>query len=207
MLRKIGVVLGLLICSAAIANAEQTIIVGDHVLLPNTAGQIVQIFVSSNTQVAGLDMNAQVADSGPLALGSIVGPGIVGDIITGTIFASNNTGVGDGDGGAFGNQVEFLSTTTASGTVLANGLLVTLTVDTTGLDSNSPGDLGPGHWSLRLFDTVNGPTDFADPLINASNVIVDGSLIIPSPEPTSIVLGLFAIAGLGAVAVRNRRRA
>jgi len=205
MVRKFSLVLALLIGTAAVANATQTIIVGSHNLLPGTAGQVITILVTSNTQVQGLALNSQIADGGPDAGGSVVGPSLVASILPG-IFGANNTGESDVDGGGFGNQIDLKQTSTASNTVLANGTLVTLTIDTTGFTGTSPGDLGPGTWSLRLSDTLNGPTNFGDGVIDASNVITDGSIHI-TPEPTALVLGLFAAAGLGAVAIRNRRRA
>lgn len=158
--------------------SSPAIAVGSHVLLPNTAGQVIQIYVIGEVAVQGLNFNIQVADGGPEAAawgGSIDGPEIQGlDIITGTIFASSNTGGGDDSDGAYPAdsipQWEFRDTTTNSGTVVANGLLATVTIDTTGFTS--------GSWSLVIGETVNGPTDFA----GLAAVITDGTITLRNPN-------------------------
>jgi hypothetical protein len=60
--------------------------------------------------------------------------------------------------------------------------------------------------SLQLRGGVNGPTDLAVwPGLPAPLTITDGSVTI-TPEPTSLVLGLFAVAGLGIMAIRKWRQ-
>ncbi len=95
-------------------------------------------------------------------------------------------------------------------TVSPNGLFGTLVFDTTGIFA------GPLQktWNLGLGQVpiVPGPgtsdigTDLnTDPLLPS---ITDGHVFIaaaPIPEPSSIVLALFAAAGLAAVAIRRRR--
>lgn len=166
-----------------------TIVVGDHDLLPETPSQTVQLFVSGGEPVQGLNLRAQVADGGPHPQvgGSILGPTISGiDLLTDTIFAGNSTGQSD-----LLNlpQVWVQSTTTLAGTVPAQGLLATLTIDTTGFQR--------GTFDLSLGDTHDGATDFAGLPID----ITDGTIQIV-PEPTSFTLLLL---GCAAVALRNRR--
>ena len=52
------------------------IVVGDHTLLPDTAGQQIEIFVTGDEQVQGLNFYIQVGDGGVPAGGSDVGPTI-----------------------------------------------------------------------------------------------------------------------------------
>jgi hypothetical protein len=152
--------------------AAPIITVGSHDLLPNTPGQMVQIYVSGGDAVEGLNLYAQVGDGGPAEGGTIVGPSITADILSGTIFAANNSGA---DSTGSSAQLAVSNTLTASDTVDADGLLATLTLDTTGFFS--------GSWGLFLSDTLNGPTDFAG--IEAD--IFDGSITI-IPEPAAAIL-------------------
>src|SRR6266542_3129862 len=66
--------------------------VGNFNLLPNAAGQVVEVYVQNtggaDIDVVGVSINVQVADSGPSpGFGSDPGPHITAvDIITGTVF-------------------------------------------------------------------------------------------------------------------------
>jgi hypothetical protein len=158
------------------------IVVGDHPLLPNKANQTIQISVTEGDAVQGLNLYLQIADGGTLAGGSVNGPTITSvDILSNTIFSDNNTGVRNP--GSL-PQVAARVTTTSAGTVNAEGLLATLTIDTTGFTD--------GSWSLNLNDTLNGPTDFAGVPV----VTYDGSIFIAEvPEPMSL-LPLAMVVGL-----------
>jgi len=204
MQRKVGLAIALLFAIVTVTKAETTLIVGSHLLLPNTPGQTIQIFVSGSDIVQGMNFNAVLGDGGS-TLGGVddVVPALTADIITGAVFAPDGpNSVNLNPSGAFGVGLAAWSVTTTSansgqgaGNRLANGLLATLTVDTTGF--------GPGYTiNLDLNSPNAGPTDFAGgPTLNITN----GSITIV-PEPTSVVLGLFAAAGLGAVAIRRRAR-
>jgi hypothetical protein len=91
------------------------------------------------------------------------------DILTDTIFAANNTGTIDQDGlpPDLYPQIEWRSTTTNHDTVIADGLLAIVAIDTTGFPS--------GNWVLGMNNTLNGSTDFT--FVPAH--ITDGMLIIP----------------------------
>ncbi len=188
-LAAIAALLAGVLIAATRAPAAIYIDVGDHLLLPNTPGQTVFITVSADAAdaVAGCNFNAQIAGGG-IAYGGQAGPAISAvDMETGTIFAGNNTGQSDLGSLA---QLATLSIVTASGTVPADGLLATLTIDTTGLAT--PG----ATWPLELGQTLNGPTDFAP----APAVITEGTIQI-IPEPTSL-----ALLALPALALLRRRR-
>ncbi|HEX8520996.1 MAG TPA: hypothetical protein VF669_01985 [Tepidisphaeraceae bacterium] len=171
-----------------VASAALNIDVGTHALAPNLPGQLVQIFVTGNDPVEALNFNAQVADGGPELMGVINGPDITGcDIITGTIFSTKNTGALDP--GSF-PQLAIRSTTTSSGTVPAQGLLATLTIDTRGFSA--------GKYDLKLKGTLNGDTDFA--LVDVN--VINGFIVIPEPA-----LAGAGFMGLCATTQRRRRRA
>jgi hypothetical protein len=161
----------------------------------------------------GLDFLVPVADGGPGAFGHIVHPSITGTIITPPeVFSSDNTGFEDlNPGNEFGKQLIQLDTTTdqsiGNGFIaqagLATVLLGEIMVDTTGFFS--------GSWSLTM-NTAAGPTDIIawgdvsnpfPPTDPAGSLFIDGSISVP--EPTSVVLGMFAVAGLAIVAIRKRR--
>lgn len=145
-------------------RADPVIVVGTHRLAPDTAGQRVRVYVRGGSPVQGLNLNAQVADGGAAAGGQVAGPSITAvDLTTGTIFAGN--AVGPDDPGSL-PQLAMRTITTASGTVVADGLLATLTLDTTGFTN--------GVYRLALGATANGFTDFAG--LPAS--ITDGWLVV-----------------------------
>ena len=128
--------LALAICPLAQAAS---VTVGTHILLPNTANQVVSIWVNGGEQIAGEDFFAQIGDGGAFLGGSNTKPAFTNvDVLSGTIFAANNNGAfGDPNGTPSGSNAAHPliwvdGTTTVSGTVSASGLLATLTLDTTG---------------------------------------------------------------------------
>jgi hypothetical protein len=148
------------------------ILVGNHRLQPDLPDQTVQIFVEGGHAVAGSDLFAMVGDGGPelidldLAAG-VDAPAITHvDFKTGTIFA----GLSDAarDLGSIPQVANWSITAAEGGSVSANGLLVTLTIDTTGfLEGNWPlalGNILPQHpfgpfnsgFAGRLAHVANG---------------------------------------------------
>lgn len=187
-----------IVACASPASAELIIDLGNHTLLGNTAGQTIQIFVTSTNgeKVQGLNWSFQIAPDSltPAAAPTITAFDIVGP---GTVFGSNNTGqtttlAGEAEGGI---QMATGYTTTASSTVAASGLLGTVTVDTTGILN--------GNYTINMDNTLNGPTDFsgvsADSFINGSISISP----VGVPEPSGFALALTAS---GMVLLRRRCR-
>lgn len=198
MHRRVVLALGLLLCVPAIAQAASSIVVGNHILAANTAGQTIQLNVVGDIKVGAVDLFMVInGGTGPAPVVTAV------DLTTGTIFASGNTGLG-----LFGAPYDppsllpaALTTSTAANPTLypiANGLLATVTFDTTGVPA--------GVYSWSLTSHPFGPTDLGTDA-NFENIVPDitnGSLTIV-PEPASVVMGLFAAAGVGVVAIRKRR--
>lgn len=208
MQRKVGLSLALLLCLSAVAQADPTVVVGNFNLQPNLAGQTIQLTVSGiapNT-VNGITLAAEIADGGP-SFGGTLGPVFTGiDFDAGpSIWVAPNS-AGHNPPNIFfdsGGQVVNGDFLTTAGFVLVNGgIFVTLTIDTTGFNGGVfPLQLIGNGVSDGIANTT-GPTDFTGQ--NFVSSIVDGTITIV-PEPSSVVLGLFAMVGLGAVAIRRRR--
>lgn len=163
LFRITSIVLCLL--SFSVANADLVIDVGDIELAPKQPDQKIELFVSGDQLVQGLNFNIQIDGMGQLPSVTDV------DLVGGTIFAANHrppTQIADFP------QLQVWTIATSSGAVLADGLLATVTLDTTGVSN--------GIFELNLLDTINGPTDFADPSLVVT--ISDGTLSVV-PEPSS----------------------
>jgi hypothetical protein len=186
------------------ARASLIIDIGDIAVLPGTPGQKVPIYVHGGDAVIQLLLRVQIADGGQAVPDQpITGPSITGvDVITGTIFDGNNTGQSPeyADGVVF-PQLAYRGTMTAHDSVAAEGLLATITIDTT--DFTTEGET----FSLKLSDTLfRTQTAF-----NGGEIvpeIINGKILISSaasenvPEPAT---GLLAAAGAGLLLRRRKR--
>jgi len=154
------------------------IVAGHHTLLPNQAGQEIEVLISGGHAVEGMNFYIQVGDGGPEAvdLGLIDPPGIDGphvenvDLETGTIFESNNSGQFNPDTNETLPQLFGAFIVTNAATTTADGLLATVTIDTTGFTA--------GTWELRVSDTLAGDTEL--PFVGAR--FHNGSITI-DPDP------------------------
>jgi hypothetical protein len=194
MILKLFAAVAIAACTAMAASAAPTITVGNHQLLPNTPGQVISILASGEgaaDAIAGVDLFLVIGGgtSGPIATNfDLIGAG--------TIFAANNNGQ-QGFGAEYDPPSRDLVglVTTTSGTVSPNGVLAYVTLDTTGLTS--------GDFTLSITNELFGPSVLYA-TGGASTVLIDGTLSVV-PEPSSVVLGLFGVAGVAAVAIRRRR--
>lgn len=174
----------LMFLASVSAEAQITVNVGTHNLLPNTAGQEIQLNVSGSGLLAGLNFFVQVEDGFPDFGGTMDGPNITGVDVIGTvsaptIFFGNNTGQTDPGSGA---QIGIRNITTASGTITPNGLLAILTIDTTGFNS--------GTFGLTLSNGgIPAETEFVGLSGLLPATLFDGFLnITPVPEPSSVAM-------------------
>ncbi|MEX0936320.1 MAG: metallophosphoesterase family protein [Pirellulales bacterium] len=156
-------------------TALPSIVVGNHVLLPDTPGQQIPIFVSSdNFDVQGLALFVVLGGGGEF-VGQPAGPVITDvDLISGTNFETNNTGH---QYLTSFPQIWQTGITTLSGTVVAEGLLATITVDTTGFTTSD------GPWTLVLGgdDSIGAPvSSFGGLPID----IIDGQISIGDSNTT-----------------------
>lgn len=161
-------------------NAAQ-ITVPDYELQPNAADQVIEIHIAGGESISGLDLFVQIGDGGPelelvgLPRGTS-GPHISHvELIQGTIFDGvkdqpTDIGVSELTQAAFYT----LALVGTVPTVPADGTLVRLTLDTTGLYH--------GQWDLKLsdvlpFDEFGGP--YTTNLAGIAADIRNGSLTIP----------------------------
>jgi hypothetical protein len=198
MKRAILLVVALSICAPAATQATVTISVGNHLLLPNTPGQVIDIIVSSDGEgLNAMDMYLDVNGG--------IGPA---PLITGfnLQFAPTVWAAQPNTPSVYGAPYEpppgtlvfssgvFLNSLAVN--VSGNGIVAQIEFDTTGL-------LG-GVFPVRLQNDDWGPTVLATNTGPLDPVLVNGSVVIGIPEPGSMVLGLLAVAALGIVASRSR---
>ncbi len=193
MLRKAFLASLAVLCLTAVATAAPTIVAGDWVMGQNTT-TVIQITTTGvqGDEYQGADLQFAIGGglTGPIATAlDMVGPG--------TVFNGNNNGQQD-----YGNppwqtpgREPQAFITTLSGFVGPNGVLAFVTLDSTGI--------APGTYAITLTHPELGPSDLP-PFFTPDTPLIDGTITV-TPEPGSIVLGLFAAAGIGAVAIRRRR--
>ena len=187
-----------------------TIDVGDQVLFPDMPGQTIQIRVTPGDpaeEIAGMDLFAQIADGGPDL-------GVPGSHIDGPVFAD-----ADMEAGTIFQPTPIVAPPSiltggqiiVGGVILqeegavvpADGLLVTLTVDTTGFFADDPNN----PWDLKLTDTLDAPTTLLDggeiPLPIPLTIFNGTITLVPEPSTIAMLLGLAGI--LLAVVARRRK--
>ncbi len=191
MMRRFHIVASFVVLLAVTSDygSAATIDVGHHSLLPNTPGQIIPITVSGGDEVAGFNLFAQVGDGGPELSDFGYPPGTDGpaiaavDLKSDTIFA-NVTGPQDDQTGVPQVAISSIEFSTPGESTIADGLLASLTIDTTGFSH--------GTWDLLLDGVLpmfdNGPfqTDFA----GIPATIFNGTL-----EVTGSLPGDFDVSG------------
>lgn len=205
-LRRVLLAGTLTLCLTTAAQAEPTVVGGVHNLLVNTDGQLVQISVTgiAPETVNGMTFYFATGDGGP-EFGGFEAPRISSiDVDSGpTIWNPPNSAGHDppfiyiDDNGQFA-AVEFL--TTEGYVNVSSGLVLTLTIDTTGVSEGLYLLELTGGW---VADNV-GISDFTGQ--NFTSSIINGSIFL-HPEPSSIVTGLIAVTAFALIAVRKRCRA
>jgi hypothetical protein len=190
--------LGLLAATSFSVQAQITIDVGTFQLLPDKPDQTVILNVSGVSAAAALDFYVQIADGFPNVQGSTIdGPNITSvDIVSGTLFESNNEGGQFGAG--LGLQHQYRGVLTPVGiTVSGSDVLATLKIDTTGFTD--------GSWALNVKDVHNGPTTFYNSTFQPLPATITDGFITIVPEPTAFGL-VFGVLGMGWAACRRLGR-
>lgn len=191
MLRKAFFAIALVASLSASAFAETNIAASNYVFDVNSGLQTFPLIGSSNSgeTLAGIDLYLVMDALGPIITNV--------DLINGTVFQPNN--VGQLDFGAFlapGREVAYFTLTQAGS--VPTGTVALITIDT-----NSA---AAGTYPLSLYSDIFGPSAVYNQ-VGAPGTFTNGSVTLRQiPEPGSVVLALFGAAGLGAVAIRRRRR-
>ncbi len=178
------------------ASAVPTIVAGEHVAAPNSGEQS---FYITTTGSQGDDFQ------GAELYFEIVGPGA--PVVTrfdmlndpSLLFFGNNQGTQSGI-----PDFDPPTTTpagivsTLTGTVGPTGNLALVTIDTTGV--------APGDYPIVLSHPILGDSDLPPfSLGSADTALLSNGIIVFGPEPSSIVMGLFAVACIGSLAIRRSR--
>jgi len=153
--------------------------VGDHVLAPNTAGQVIQITATSDNptadQVTGFKTNAQLGDG----TGEMAEPVFENLDYADSIWTEfARTEVGGPVAGAEQFAQGSVVFNTSGDSVAADGLTVTLVIDTTGFAS--------GQFDLKFKETQIGDDSvfIAEGGGDISAVITNGTITIGNPAAT-----------------------
>ncbi len=189
MLRKAFFAIALVASLSTSAFAVTNVAGGNHVFTVGTGFQTFPIIGSSNSgeTLAGIDLYLVMDALGPIITNV--------NLITGTVFEPNN--VGQGNFGAFlapGLETAYFTTTSAGS--VPTGVVALITIDT-----NSA---AAGQYLLALESETFGPSAVYNQ-VGAPGTFTNGSVTLV-PEPGSVIIALFGAAGLGAVAIRRRRR-
>jgi len=135
-----------------ITAQQPEILVGQHTLVADTAGQQILIYVHGGRPVEGLDFFVRLGDGlapVPSPAPIITAVDLVGTDQQPTIFFANNDGQIELGSGPYWHGA---MTTTSDGSVAAEGPLAVITLDTTGVTE--------GTWDLVLCDPGDVETSF-----------------------------------------------
>ena len=228
MLRRVGLTFALLTMAfVSVAKAVPTVVLGNYSIPTGTASTAIPINITGGDALTGMTLVLEISQGGVFP--STGGPNFTSlNATTGTIWG--NAGTLDTQGVTFSNRTGNTTITNANppnggpatwtpsvtpavktkdsflqltGSPVANGLLATITVSTLGV--------APGVYDFHITPpnvTANGggSTTFLGAGGALTSALTNGTITVTAvPEPTTLVLGLFAAAGLGAVAIRNRR--
>lgn len=203
-------VLGILLCAAVPAQAVITVSFGNHTMNQGESKTFAVTVTSEggDPEISAVDLYIEIGDgnTGPYPFATNV------DMLTGTTFSvvsSSQAAYGDPweveNGTSTGYKPAFAvfanATTAPNGDVPATGDLANITWDSTGAPI---GVYQVFLTSQELGDTLVGSLSG---LLNINDqYFIEAGTIEVIPEPSSIVMGLFAAAGLAAVATRRLRR-
>jgi len=198
-------VLGVVMCLPVVAHAVPTITVGNYFMDP-TDTIVVTLTPTNADLVGGIDfrnwINGGVAGGPYITAMTGFGDGDFGLLFGGGGFGAINTGPPDG---VFDGGLNTGTQTAASAVIFApkaanSQPLTSITLVTNGA--------APGVYTWSLVNPgLLGATTFVQPAgagIIPTNLVAGTITVVP--EPGSVVLGLFAAAGLAAVMIRRRRR-
>lgn len=188
--------------SAALSRADLIDVhAGSHDLLPNTAGQIIEILVSGDGAVQGLNFDVQIGNGRTGYVPAVTNVDIVGP---GLLFGGNNNGDNGMGTGAADDFAGFwnATTTTADGTVSPQSpfsVLARVEIDTTAFFAGS-------SFELILNNGIDVLTDFTEwGSVPGEDLNIYNGTVNIVPEPSSLLLLLLGGVGLALLRLRAKR--
>jgi hypothetical protein len=210
MQRRVFLLLGLLLAMPVMAQAAVISMQGTGDLLPETAGQQITLLLSGGDTYTDSNLRLTINGGvGPAPAVQLIfndpASTIPGANLAGSIWAGGAAGIAiggvNGTTADSSGLVPIAAFQTAAGGTPQNtdGIYAVLTVSTVGV--------APGTYSFSLegTDLINGLNEDFEPIFVGLQFAPMQLSIVP--EPSSIVMGLFAAAGLAAVVIRRRRAA
>jgi hypothetical protein len=206
MRRQVLLFLAVLMSLPAIAQATVTITLGNHILEQNKADQTFNITITADEDYAFGDTRTTIEASGPF-ITKINGTtdGAIASM-AGTVWAGGGGGIAGTPNGTptIGDNGRFLTwshNTSSFAVQQTDGIHAIVTVSTVGIaagvyDFTDGNDGGISE----MFSAI-----VSDEGVAVSELIVEAGTLTVTPEPGTIVLGLFAAAGLASVAIRRHR--
>jgi hypothetical protein len=208
MQRRFFLLLGLLLAMPAFAQASLISMQGTGQLLPNTPGQIITLLISGSDTYTDSNLRSSINGGvgGAPAVSAVFGDSaltIPGANLAGSVWVNGLAGIASNPNGTTSDSSGLLViagfATPGFSPINTAGIYATLTVSTVGV--------APGVYSFSLAgtDLFNGLNeDFEGIPVELQFAPMSLSIV---PEPSSVVLGLFAAAGMAAVVIRRRRNA
>ncbi len=198
MFRKAFFAAAIVLCVTTVASAVPTIVAGDHTFGADSGAQSFYITTTGGQgdEFLGADLYFEILGTGaPI----VTGFDMLND--SSLLFFGNNHGTQ----GGFPDFDPPTTTpagnvSTLTGSVGPNGNLALVTIDTNGVAA--------GDYQLVLTHPILGDSDLPPFSVGFETVALlsNGMIHITNvPEPSSIVMGLFAAAGLGVMVIRRRR--
>ncbi len=178
-----------------------TVQAGNHDLLANTADQVIEILISGDGKLQGVNFDVQIGNGKTGEVPAITNVDIIG---TGLLFSASNTG-DNGDGSGIDDGLAGFwssSTTTQAGETVTpgspNSILAKVEISTVGFDS--------GSFELILNDGLDVLTDFAGwEKITGNDLTIFNGTVKVVPEPSSFIL-FIGLGSLGVAVLKRRRR-
>jgi hypothetical protein len=187
-----------------------------NTLLPNTAGQTVDLLISGSNTITNSDVNVQINNGSPTV--DSPAPGATPPMITSIVMAASGTVFGTsnnlGDISTIYNQwdaSDSIGETIGHSITPDTGILAILTISTVGMPNGSftiqfenAGPIASGKTDVED-TTASGTTSF--PLAGDGTTLsvggnIEGTISISVPEPVSM-----AMLSLAAPTILMRRRA
>ncbi len=187
MQRRVVLLVGLLLCLPAMAQAVTVSVPAGPNNRVATTGQQITLAITGADTMVSFDLDIQFPAGGPVITG-------IDMTSAGLLFAGEAAATLQNN-----NTVHVHGTVSSAGSHNSPGNIAIVTFDGTGKS---------GPYSLVISGNTGGSaTSYGDADFNDTfPTTVDGIVTFPTvPEPSSIVLGLFAAAGLGAVMIRRNR--